>query len=155
VFASRRTLSATAILAATGICVGGCSGLEFEQDHRLSFITPASDQLTHLPVTISWTMKTPGSYHFGVFIDKQAVKVGHNIDSVLPDGTRPTRALLAEDNVYETDQDHVTLRIVPDLQYDRASRQRHDATIVLLDANGNRINESAWVREFDLPRSGP
>ncbi|HEX3899268.1 MAG TPA: hypothetical protein VHW74_08850 [Mycobacteriales bacterium] len=153
--ATRRTLSAAAFAVAAFVGVGGCSGLEFKQDHRLSFITPASDQLTHLPVTVSWQMKTPGSYHFGVFIDQQAIKVGHNIDSVLPKGTKPTHALLAEDNVYETDQDHVTLRIVPDLQYDKASRQRHDITVVLLDADGNRINESAWVREFDLPKGAP
>lgn len=146
-------MSATALVAVAAVGVGGCSGLEFVQDHRLSFTAPASDQLTRLPVTISWSMKTPGDYHFGVFVDQQAVKVGQNIDSVLPKDTKPTTALLAEANVYETDQDHITLRFIPDLQYDRASRQRHDVTIVLLDASGNRINESAWVREFDLPRS--
>jgi hypothetical protein len=148
-------LHATAVAVVAVVGVGGCSGLEFKQDHRLSFIAPASDQLTHLPVTISWAMRTSGDYHFGVFVDQQAIKVGHNIDSVLPDGTKPTRSLLAEDNVYKTDQDHVTLRIVPDVQYDKASRQRHAVTIVLLDAAGNRINESAWTREFDLPRNTP
>jgi hypothetical protein len=148
-------LHATAVAVVAVVGVGGCSGLEFKQDHRLSFIAPASDQLTRLPVTISWAMRTSGDYHFGVFVDQQAIKVGHNIDSVLPDGTKPTRSLLAEDNVYKTDQDHVTLRIVPDVQYDKASRQRHAVTIVLLDAAGNRINESAWTREFDLPRNTP
>jgi hypothetical protein len=148
-----RPVRAAALAVTAAIGIGGCSGLEFEQDHRLSFAAPASDQLTHLPVTISWTMAAPGDYHFGVFVDRQAIKVGRNIDSVLPDGTRPTRSLLADANVYETDQDDVTLRIVPDLDNDRASRQRHAVTIVLLDAAGNRINESAWTRSFDLPRS--
>jgi hypothetical protein len=142
-------------LVATAVAgVGGCSGLEFKQDHRLHFTAPSTDELTKLPVTISWTMP-PGNYEFGVFIDQQAVKVGQNIDSVLPKGTKPTRALLAENNVYETDQHQITIRIIPDLNYDRASRQRHEATIVLLDAGGNRLNESAWVREFDLPKSAP
>ncbi|HVU61282.1 MAG TPA: hypothetical protein VG899_07860 [Mycobacteriales bacterium] len=149
------SLTATALAVTAAAAISGCSGLEFVQDHRLSFTAPAEDQLTRLPVTLSWTMKPPGDYRFGIFIDQQAVKVGHNIDSVLPKGTRATPALLAATNVYETDQDHITIRIIPDLDYDRASRQRHQATVVLLAPNGDRLNESAWVREFDLPKSAP
>jgi hypothetical protein len=149
----RQTTHAVALCAVVSLGIGGCSGLEFSQDRRLTFTAPASAQLTHLPVTISWTMKGTGRYHFGVFIDQQAVKVGHNIDAVLPKDTRPTKALLAEANVYETDADHLTIRIIPDLDHVRDSRQRHAATVVLLDADGNRVNESAWVREFDLPKS--
>jgi hypothetical protein len=138
--------------------VGGCSGLEFTQDRRLHFTSPQSDALTHLPVTVSWTIKnvrTTGADAdtFGVFIDRHPIKVGHNVDSVLPKGTRPTRALLAESNVYVTSTDQLTLKLVPDLDNDTASRQRHTATVVLLDASGTRVNESSWSRQFDLPRS--
>jgi hypothetical protein len=138
--------------------LGGCSGLEFRQDRRLEFTAPASNALTHLPVTLSWSMKqypttAADAGGFAVFIDRHPVKVGHNIDSVLPEGTRPSATLLANANVYLTVVDHLRLTVVPDLDNDTASRQRHTATIVLVDAAGNRINESAWSRTFDLPRS--
>lgn len=141
------------------VVIGACSsGLEFEQDRRLTFVSPASNALTHTPVRLAWTMKGfsttgPDAGLFAVFVDQQPVKVGHSVDSVLPKGTIPTPALLAEANVYVTADDHVTLRIVPDLDYDRSSRQRHEATVVLLDSKGDRINESSWTKEFDLPRS--
>jgi hypothetical protein len=154
---TRRTLRATALAVGLSISVGGCSGLEFSQDRRLSFTAPAADKLTHLPVTLSWSMKNyrAGSGDdFAVFIDQQPVKVGHNVDSVLPAGTITTRALLAAANVYVTPANQLTLRIVPDLSNDTASRQRHTATVVLLDGKGDRMNESAWSRQFDLPRSG-
>jgi hypothetical protein len=156
---ARPAIRATALCVLAGLMVGGCSGLEFTQDRRLHFTSPQSDALTHLPVTLSWTMKdlrTTGADadRFAVFVDQHPIKVGHNVDSVLPKGTRPTRALLAEANVYVTSADHVELKIVPDLDDVRASRQRHTATVVLLDASGDRINESSWSRQFDLPRSG-
>jgi hypothetical protein len=142
------------------VVAGGCSShLEFEQDRRLTFVSPASNALTHTPVRLAWTMKgfsTTGPHAglFAVFVDHQPVKVGHSVDSVLPKGTVPTPALLAEANVYVTASDHVTLHTVPDLDYDRSSRQRHDAIVILLDSKGDRLNESSWTREFDLPRSG-
>lgn len=154
-----RTLRAAAIAAGLGVSVCGCSGLEFSQDRRLTFDSPASDKLTHLPVTLSWSMqdfRTTGSNpgQFAIFIDQQPVKVGHNVDSVLPDGTRATPTLLANSNVYVTSADRLRLTVVPALGNDTASRQRHTATIVLINAAGNRINESAWSRSFDLPASG-
>ncbi|HVV75411.1 MAG TPA: hypothetical protein VHC43_05190 [Mycobacteriales bacterium] len=149
-----RLLGATVLTAALVIGVSGCSGLEFQQDRRLSFTSPASDQLTKLPVTLAWTMKAPvGAYRFGVFVDQQPIKVGRNVDSVLPSGTRPTRALFAAADVYVTSASSLTLRNIPDLDNDRSSRQRHWATVVLLDRSGNRVNESAWTRSFDLPRN--
>lgn len=155
---TRSTLRTAAFCAAVGLGVGGCSGLEFSQDRRLHFTSPKTDALTHLPVSLSWTMKdfaaSASGDRFAVFVDRHPVQVGHNVDSVLPKGTRPTRALLAEANVYLTSADRLELRIVPDLDDDKSSRQRHTATVVLIDAAGNRINESSWSRQFDLPRSG-
>ena len=137
----------------------GCSGLEFRQDRRLDFTAPASNALTHLPVTLSWSMKdypTTGTDagRFAVFIDQHPVKVGHNVDSVLPSGTQATATLLANANVYVTSADQLRLTIVPDLNNDTASRQRHTATVVLINAAGDRTTESYWSRTFDLPRSG-
>lgn len=155
---TRRTIRATAVAVGLAIAVGGCSGLEFRQDRRLDFTGPASNKLTHLPVTLSWSMKDyrttgSGGGEFAVFIDRHPVKVGHNVASVLPAGTTPTASLLADANVYVTVTDHLRLTIVPDLSNDNASRQRHTATVVLLDAAGNRTTESSWSRSFDLPRS--
>jgi hypothetical protein len=155
---TRPTLRAAALCVVAGLVVGGCSGLEFEQDRRLHFTSPESDALTHLPVTVSWTTKDiqatgTDADRFAVFIDRHPIKVGRNVDSLLPKGTRPTRALLAESNVYVTSADHLTLKLVPDLDNDTASRQRHTATVVLVDQSGARVNESSWSREFDLRRS--
>ena len=155
---TRRSTGTVALAAALVVGVGGCSGLEFTQDRRLSFTAPKAYALTHLPVTLSWKMPAyvdgrPPNQLFAVFIDRQPVKVGHSINSVLPDGTSATPALLRQAGVYVTSADHVTLRLVPDLDGDNSSRQRHYANVVLIDAEGKRVNESSWTRAFDLPRS--
>lgn len=151
---ARRAAGAAGLTVALTSGVAACSGLEFQQDRRLTFTSPASDELTKLPVTVSWTMKAPAKrYEFAVFIDQQPIKVGHDVDSVLPEGTRPTRELLANANVYVTHANSVRIHLIPDLDSDHSERQRHWATVVLLDQDGKRVNESAWTRSFDLPRS--
>jgi hypothetical protein len=153
----RRAL-ATLVLLALGLGVGGCSGQEFRQDRRLTFRTPTSDALTHLPVTVSWSMKDfttsgPTGGRYAVFVDRQPIKVGHNVDSVLPSGTKPSATLLANANVYVTATPDLRLTIVPDLSDNHQTRQRHTATVVLLDPDGTRSNESAWSRSFDLDKT--
>ena len=72
---------------------------------------------------------------------------------MIPDGVMATPALLKEAGVYVTSRDHLTLKLIPNVEGDRSSRQRHFANIVLIDGNGKRVNESFWTRAFDLPRS--
>jgi hypothetical protein len=154
-----RVVRTVAVLAAIVTAVPACSGLEFVQDRRLSFTSPASQKLTKLPVTLAWTMKDfstsgPTGGEYAVFIDKAPMKIGKTLRSLLPGGTTPTAALLANINVYATHTTSVVLTLVPDIGSDHGTRQQHMATVVLLDAQGKRVNESAWSRSFDLKKAG-
>jgi hypothetical protein len=156
---SARLARNSALLAAIVVALPACSGLEFVQDRRLSFTSPGSEKLTKLPVTLSWTMKdfnstAPTGGQYAVFIDKSPMKVGKTLKSLLPSGVAPTTALLANINVYATHTTSVVLTLVPDIGSDHGTRQRHLATVVLLDAQGKRVTESAWSRAFDLKKAG-
>lgn len=150
-----RKLAALAVLVPF---VAGCSGLELVQDRRVSFVSPRADSVNHLPVTITWTAKdistaSPDGVEYAVFIDKSPLKVGKSLSSLLPAHVVPTAALLANINVYLTRDPSVVIDSVPSVSHDHGSRQRHTATIVLLDAAGKRQTESAWSRDFDVKAS--
>ncbi|HVU74448.1 MAG TPA: hypothetical protein VHE83_15890 [Mycobacteriales bacterium] len=154
----RRTAVAVA-LAAIACGLTGCSGLQFVEDQRLSFTSPADSKLTQLPVTLSWTMKDfattgSGAGSFAVFIDRAPIKVGHNIRSVLAKNVAFSEQQLEQQNVYVTKDTKVVLTLVPRIRYDKAVRQRHTATVILLDDDGTRRTESAWIRSFDLDAKG-
>jgi hypothetical protein len=153
---NRRAVRRIAALVVVVFLASACSGLEFVQDRRLSFTAPASNHLTKLPVTLRWTMKNAGaSGEYVVFIDKTPLKVGQTLRSLMPSGVAPTAALLANINVYATQTNAVTVTLVPDIGSDHGStRQRHTATIVLVDAQGKRTSESSWSRSFDLKKAG-
>lgn len=150
-----RRLVTPAVLVLLALGCTACSGLEFSQDRRLSFVSPGTDSVNHLPVKLVWTMKNystsgPGAGEYAVFIDKSPMKVGKSIASLLPANVTPTAAVLANINVYVTRNPSVVLMTVPGVSHDSGSRQRHTATVVLLDASGKRRNESSWSRDFDV-----
>ena len=138
-------------------------GLAFIQDERVEIVEPESHTTVTLPVTIRWTLDaqaTPGAgpASFGVFLDRAPVPPGRSLAWIARDDQRclatdgcPDRTYFADRGVYETTNTSLTLEQLRDLDAFRG-RETHEATIILLDARGRRIGESAWHTTFFFER---
>jgi hypothetical protein len=136
-----------------------CSNLSFRVDHRLHWTGPHERKLTQLPVTVSWTFSGPPPATFAVFVDREPIKPGQTLKAVAggdksckADPKCPTADYLAARQVYTTTGTSVTLDQIPALTSTRDAVQLHSATVVMLDATGHRVGETAWTREFKLRR---
>ena len=165
----RRLLAAAgAVLVATLLPGCGIHNLAFTTDTRLHFTGPHSRSLVALPITISWTMRdfsvvSPGtvpasgrSGYFAVFVDRAPIKPGQTVATIADRQCRQTSGCvnatyLAARGVYTTDTDSLTLKQLAQVN-DYQSVQLHEATVVLVDASGRRIGESAWYIDFRVRR---
>jgi hypothetical protein len=148
---------AAALLATT---LAGCGNLSFRVDKRLHWQAPPARALVKLPVVVSWSMPAfaPGG-RFAIFVDRAPIKpgqtlraVGSNDASCKHDPTCPNADYLAQRQIYTTSSPSITLTEVSPLRTSRDRVQLHQLSVVLLDATGHRIGESAWTREFRLRR---
>jgi hypothetical protein len=162
----RRALVAAAVVGMLPV-VTSC-GLQFRNDHRLSFITPRENQKVSVPFPVRWRMSdflvtglrqgptTSRTGYFALFVDRTPIKPGQTIAAVNADdpSCHDTRACLtpsylAEKGVYTTTKTAVRLTEVADLS-NHESEQYHTATVVLMNTAGRRIGESAWSVEFKM-----
>lgn len=169
---ARRRVALAATLAA--ICVGltACipDGLAFTIDDRLSFISPADRSTVELPVRLDWEIRDfeitePGGEvredagYFAVFIDSAPMPPNKPLSWIArkdnscreADGC-PDEEYLNARGIYTTTETELVLEQLPRTTNDDDRRERHRATIVLLDASGTRIGESAFEIAFDLDR---
>jgi hypothetical protein len=165
-----RTLCAVlAVCAAVTACVP--EGLAFRVDRRLTILQPEDRSTVWLPVTIDWDIRDfevvgPGEQvradagYFGVFVDTTPMPPGKPLRWLARDDTScradagcPDAAYLSTRGVYTTTETELTLEELPRTN-DDDRRERHRVTIVLLDASGTRIGESAFEVAFDLDRRG-
>ena len=93
-----------------------------------------------LPVSLRWTAGEVEEPSFAVFVDRAPVRPGK---PVVPSTTRT-------DAVYTTSETELVIDQVAEGQ--GTGRELHRATIVLLDASGRRIGESAWDVNFEVQR---
>jgi hypothetical protein len=110
--------------------LSGCSlsGLNFREDTRVDVIAPADRSQVALPLTVEWTVRDfDGS--FAVFVDRAPQPPGRSVAWLFrnDDGCIPQ---LTGDDV----------------------RERHEATVILLDEDGERSGESAFSVEFEIER---
>lgn len=156
------------------VTLSGCipQGLAFRTDERLTFVTPEDRSTVTLPVTISWRIEDflvtgPGGTlsdsagYFAVFVDRTPMPPGEPLrwiarkdNSCRADDGCPDAEYLAGRGVYTTNGTSITLDQLPRTTNDEDRRERHRATVVLLDAETKRIGESAFEIEFDLERKG-
>ena len=167
---------ATALVLA-GLCAAltGCvpQGLAFRTDTRLTIIEPEDRESVSLPVTIDWDIRDfeivgPGSDvegegdrdagYFAVFVDGTPMPPGKSLrwvarkdTSCRPADGCPDEEYLEARGIYTTTETELTLEQLPQTGNDDR-RERHRATIVLLDAGGSRIGESAFEVAFDIDR---
>lgn len=160
-----RLLAVLAALACTA-CVP--QGLAFRLDDRLTITAPQDRAEVTLPVTLQWQVEDfavvePGAGvrkdagYFAVFVDTAPVPPGKTLAHVARNdaGCRveagcPDAAYLAARGIYTTTETQLVLEQLPRGEEDR--RERHTATIVLMDAAGERIGESAFEVVFEVDR---
>ena len=137
----------------------GVSGLSFFQDDRISINTPSDQAEVSAPLTVQWTVKDfsvgPGMGSFGILVDRTPPKPGKTLASMFGGGDAcrseaecGAAPFLAERNVYATSDTTLILDRLPKRTGD--DRNRHDLTIVLLDAQGRRVGEGAWTVQVDV-----
>jgi len=165
--------SATALLlcaaAASSLSACDVGRLQFTNDHRLSFVSPASRAKVTVPVTISWSMKdfTPSGLDgstsdstglYAVFVDRAPMPVGKDLKWIGHDDTScqrdprcPDAAYLAAQGVYITQQPSVRIDTLPPA-HAGVGDEEHFVNVVLLNGKGRRIGETGWYREFRSKR---
>jgi len=153
-------LARTHSLLVAGVLTAGCSTqVAFRVDDRVSFTAPKDRATVTLPLRLDWEVRDfTGS--FAVFIDQAPVPPGKPLAYVARKDTRCKRSAGCPDKEYLASQG-VFLTTTSDLRIERLPRdtrhpdrrERHRAVVVLLDAAGNRVGESAYEVVFDVSRS--
>ena len=163
-----------AFAALTLIVASGCgvSGLNFSDDKRVSFVAPGDRAKVRLPVTIRWTVRDfdvtgadgaarrdAGS--FGVYVDRTPQPPGEKQTWLVRNDQMckndpslcGNKDFLAQRDVHTTTRTSFVIERLP-LPFGDAKRRRefHEVTIVLLNGRGERIGESAFVRQFEVDR---
>ena len=166
----KRSGTGLALLALCG-ALSGCvpQGLAFKIDDRLTFQSPEDRATVKLPVTLDWDIRdfeitSPGgdprkdAGYFAIFVDSTPMPPGEPLRWLArkdnscraADGCPDEEYLLAR-GVYTTTDTELVIEQLP-RSSDEDRRERHRATIVLLDASGTRIGESAFEIAFDIDR---
>ena len=169
-YVRRRTATALTLIGAC-IALSGCvpQGLAFRVDERLTFTSPEDRAEVRLPVTIDWEIRDfeitgPGEEvakdegYFAVFVDTSPMPPGKHLrwvarkDNSCREGEGcPDEEYLNARGIYTTTDTELTLEQLPRIG-DEDRRERHRATVVLLDGSGKRIGESAFEIAFDIDR---
>ena len=159
----RQTVHPVAAVAAAVsliIPLTGCAihGLSFIQDDRLTIVHPHENAEISLPMTLEWTTRDYEGY-YAVFFDRAPMRPGQSLRSLVPEDDPcraqpacPTAQWLADRHIYVTDRPSLQVDVLPNRRENRRSKNRHEVVIVLLDASGRRIGESAFTHEFIVDR---
>lgn len=148
------------------LALSGCadySQLAFTTDDRLTFRSPAPRSRVTLPVTLSWSDRSPRQGEgYAVFVDRAPVRPGHTMLDVagrdaacqrIP--TCPDPAYLADRGVYVTSRPSLPLTRIAPTRLGKGRDQLHEVVVVLVDADGRRVGESAWFLQFTLTKGAP
>jgi hypothetical protein len=163
-------LFAAAVLLCTAC---GTEGLSSVEDERVEIVAPEDRAAVSLPVTVSWTVRDfavtgptgaaqPDAGYFGVFLDRAPQPPGETFRWFAKDDRQceitpgcPDQAYFASKDVYSTTQTTFTIDKLPEVRPERERKFRdlHEVIVVLLNAKGERIGESAFSVEFELKRA--
>jgi hypothetical protein len=150
----------------------GVSGLNFVKDERVTITSPGDRAEVTLPVTFTWDVtdfqvtgpdgsEREDAGYFGVYVDRapqppersQAWLVREDSRCVAEPAPCAEASFLAQFNIFSTTERTFTVERVQE-PTEQAERRRefHEVTIVLLNGRGERIGESAFLREFEVDR---
>lgn len=157
---------AAALLPACGV-----RGLNFVEDERLTITSPPDRAEVTLPATITWSVRDftvtgpdgsdrPDAGYFGIYVDrapqppdKTQAWLVRNDQRCKSDPGCPDEAFLAQRDIHSSTETSFRIERLP-LPPGDAQRRRefHEVTVVLLDGRGERIGESAFIRQFEVDR---
>lgn len=134
------------------------SQLAFTTNDRISFRVPEARSQVSLPVALRWHDSRPrAGERYGVFVDRSPVRPGHELREVAARDVAcsrtpgcPDSVYLSDRGVYLTARPSLTLTKLAPLRGGRAREQLHEVIIVIVDASGRRVGESAWFVHFTL-----
>ena len=138
-------------------------GLAFRVDERVKITAPDDEATVSLPLTLRWTVRDfdvvepgtaarEGAGYFAVFVDATPMRPGKTLkslrdaDAVCEDPCTEDAYFLAR-GIYPTTSTELVIDKLPL----GSEGESHRATIVLLDADGRRIGESAFRVDFTIP----
>ena len=149
------------MLCAASVVTSACGvrDLDYVQDDRVAITAPGTNDAVTLPFEVSWTVEDFDG-RFAVFFDRSPMPRGRDLRSLVPrddgvcraDPECPDAGWLAARGIYVTDETHLTISALPDLRQTSRQKDRHEVVIVLLDERGERVRESAFIREFMVDR---
>lgn len=139
--------------------------LGFRQDRRIVIVSPAPRATVTLPLTIRWTFRDfaiatgdkPGG-SFAVLVDRDPPPPGQTLHYYFrdrigcsePEGC-PSIGDLEAIGVWPTTKASLSLPSIRQLLGGSGQNlDHHEVTIILLDASGRRIGESAFSTEFTV-----
>lgn len=151
----------TALVAV--VLLGGCafSGLSFRIDDRLTFVHPQDREQVTLPLTVDWEVTDfPADGSFVAFVDRSPMPPNQPVEWFAKDDETcrpadgcPDAEYLSSRNIFPTTESELTIENLPPPPSDQAARREfHEVTVVLVDAEGKRIGESAFSVEFEVIR---
>jgi hypothetical protein len=149
----------------------GVRGLNFEEDDRLTIVSPEDRAEVQLPLTVRWTVRDfkitgldgsqrPDAGYFGVFVDRapqppdQTLEwLARDDEECQSDPTCPNEDYLSQLDIHSTTDTSFAIDRLPEPDTEAVRRREfHDVTIVLLNGRGERIGESAFIRQFEVDR---
>ncbi|MFT5221989.1 MAG: hypothetical protein ACI867_000286 [Glaciecola sp.] len=150
----------TALLAVLVVPLSACgdlSAMNFRNDHRLTFTAPQNRASVTFPMDVTWTMDDlglGGGETFGIFVDRTPMRPGESVESIA-DGDRqcaldaacPDEDYLARRGVHVRASSSFVVDGLPQITSIKPD-DLHTIVIVILDAQGRRVGESGWRREF-------
>ena len=148
------------LVAALLLSGAGCGReLNFARDDRVSIVAPEENATVTLPLELSWSVEDFVG-RFAVFVDRSPMRPGKDVRSLVPREDEVCRAnprcpdenWLSARGVYLTSSPSLVVRSVPDKRSSDRQADRHEVTIVLLDEQGRRQGEGAFIREFRVAR---
>jgi hypothetical protein len=143
-------------VAVLALVTTGCraQGLAFQQDHRITIVSPRDRAHVTAPVVVRWKVKDPAAYPgrgaFGVVVDRAPQPPGKGLDHFVgndPACPKPaacvTANYLAIRGVYLTTETSFRVdTLLPRIGVPKDQRNLHEVTVVLLDSQGRRVGES-------------
>ena len=178
---ARTPRSVMCLAAGSMLVLTGCvpQGLAFRVDDRLEILRPADQATVSLPVTVEWRIEdfqvvepkpgaaaapgngtAPDAGYFAVFLDTAPPPPGEplswvarNDNSCRAQDGCPDPAYLASRGIYATTDTKIVFEQFPVPPADSKRAERHSVTVVLLDAAGERIGESAFQVDFTVDRT--
>ena len=133
------------LVLSCGLVLGsaGCSGLQFVDDRALALLSPRDDATVTVPLTIRWRLAhdEPELGTFAVYVDRVPPRSGQRDDD--KKGvflTTSTSLVLTRDD------------LPPRVGTREGERNKHEITVVLLDAHGRRLGERAALVTVEVRR---